>query len=452
MAVPVHFAARDNQGRITHLGGVGPGSTSWQLSAAEVIGAIDSGDWLFLTQGPQTRLALVTVRRSGSSAYLMSVPDGTTVNNLDNLPTIVSPIGGAWPSSPMNFPSVVRRDRLGFNRARVSVTGRQGPQTRVPHQSSTIAPWGLMPVVNMSGVDRSATRLSLDVRMPFPATYYVTVLGDSGQVAPLRRENSTPASGTHGWFTWAPGPTFFDNGGPHRLAEMRLVCALPPWAWQSQDFTIEVGSLSINPYARELLGTTPLASQFIRFANLGPAQGSAAAAAPPVTVPNCVGQTLAEAMDHVEAEGLRSQAFAADLLYGLPHVDWRVVSQSPTPGSSLARGRVVQLFAAPDTQPTSQGVQTIRVFNQYQQRRSLHVWNRDITAGTWTDEGEATYGGSPVSVSLTDGHLHALFYADYQLNSCTPQADYPPDLCVYRGPDGPFVGDDDGVQVDIAVS
>jgi len=259
-------------------------------------------------------------------------------------------------------------------------------------------------------------------------------------------------SGPDGWFTWAPGPTFFDNGGPHRLAEGRLVCAVPRWAWNQPAFTIEVGFLSLNPYARELLRTTPVVSRLIRFANIGLALAQPPPPPPDVVVPDCVGQAVSAAMAQLEAVGLRAQTFAADLNDGLPRLDWQVRSHTPTAGSTLPRGRVVQLSAQPagSTQPT--GVKTLRVFNQYQQRRPLRVWNRDITAGSWTDEGTASFGAGPVPVDLVHGHVHALFYADYALNSCQPQPTHPPDVCVYRGPDGPVRGDDNGSTVDVVVS
>lgn len=454
MAVPVHFAARDTEGRITHLGGVGPQSTSWQLTAAEVIRAIESGEWLFLTQGPADKIARVEVRRNSNvpNPWLVSVPDQTTVNNLDRLPTLVSPMGGAWPTSPMNYPSIVRADAMSIQRARVRL-GRNRYQDRQVRQSVSVGAYGLLPLIDMTGADRSGTRQTIDIKLPFPATYFVNVIGDNGAVANLRLTGSGRPPSSDGWFTWGPGPTFFDNGGPHRMSEIRLVCALPRWAWEQPAFTIEIGYISLNPYARELLRITPIGSRLIRFANLGQALGQPPGPPPNVVMPNCVGQTLGAAMAQVEAVGLRAQSFAADLLDGLPHISWLVTAQTPATGSTLPSGRVVQLYAKPtgsvQTQP---GVKTVRVYNQYQQRRSLQVWNRDITAGSWKDEGKADFGAAPVSVDLVDGHVHALFYADYALNSCRPDPGFPPDLCVYKGPDGPVRGDDNGTTVDVIVS
>lgn len=451
MAVPVHFAARDRNGRITHLGGVGPNATTWQLTAAEVVTAIDSGEWLFLTQGPADRIALVQVRRNTNvpDPWLQSIPDGTQVNNLDALPPIVSPMGGAWPTSPMNYPSVVKRDVLRVQRARVRLpTG--GTQERRVRQSVRVDPHGLLPLIDMTGVDRArSTRLPIDIRLPFPAGYFVNVLGDNGGISNLVHNGP----GSEGWFTWAPGPSFFDNAGPHRIAEIRVVCAVPRWAWDQPAFTIEIGYISINPYARELLRATPVVSQLIRFTNIGPALSQPPAAPPAVAVPDCVGRTLQAAGTLVTAAGLRYQSFAADLLDGPPHTDWIVATQTPAPGTTTPVGKVIQLYARP-TSPsqTVPGVKTVRVHNQYQQARPLQVWSRDLTAGTWTDEGQADFGGTPVTVDLADGHIHALFYADYALNSCRPASGYPPDLCVYRGPDGPAIGDDDGLTVDITIT
>jgi len=446
----VNFASRDGEGRITHLGGVGPGATTWQLTAAEVVRAIESGTWLFLTQGPEDKIAQVEVRRNLNIAnpWLVSIPDQTTVNNLDRLPPLVSPMGGAWPTSPMNFPSVVRRDALQVRRARVRVTPQGRLEDRTVRQSVQVPPWGLLPLIDMTRADRNATRLTIDIDLPFPGTYYVNVLGDNGALATLVHNGS----GRDGWFTWAPGPTFFDNGGPHRLAEVRLVCAVPRWAWNQPAFTIEVGFISLNPYARELLRGTPSASRLIRFANIGAALAQPPSPPPDVVVPDCVGQAVSAAMAQLESVGLRAQTLAADLLDGLPRLDWQVRSHTPTGGSLLPRGRVVQLYAQPSGSASPTGVKTLRVFNRYQQQRPLQVWNRDITAGTWTDEGTADFNARPVSVDLADGHIHALFYADYALNSCRPQPAYPPDLCVYRGPDGPVRGDDSGTTVDVVVN
>ena len=450
MAVPVHFAARDTKGRITHLGGVGPQSTSWQLTAAEVIRAIESGEWLFLTQGPEDLIARVEVRRNSNipNPWLVSVPDQTTVNNLDRLPTLVSPMGGAWPTSPMNFPSIVSTGAMSIQRATVRL-GRNRNEDRQVRASVRVGAYGLLPLIDMTGADRSGTRLTIDIKLPFPAVYFVNVLGDNGAIANL----ILSGRGRDGWFTWNAGPTFFDNGGPSRIPEIRLLCALPRWAWEQPAFTIEIGYISLNPYARELLRSTPVGSRLIRFANLGQALGPPPSAPPDVVMPNCVGQTLSAAMVQVEAVGLRAQSFAADLLDGLPHISWQVTAQAPATGSSLPRGRVVQLYARPTgSAQTPPGVKTVRIYNQYQQRRPLHVWNRDITSGSWKDEGEADFSGAPVSVDLVDGHVHALFYADYSLNSCRPDPSFPPDLCVYKGPDGPVRGDDNGSTVDVIVS
>lgn len=454
MAVPVHFAARDTKGRITHLGGVGPQSTTWQLTASEVIRAIESGEWLFLTQGPEDKIAPVEVRRNTNvpNPWLISVPDQTTVNNLDRLPPLVSPMGGAWPTSPMNYPSVVRKDAMSIQRVRVRL-GRNRYQDRQVRQSVPVGAFGLLPLIDMTGADRSATRLMIDIKLPFPASYFVSVLGDNGAFTNLILTGSGRPTSSDGWFTWGPGPTFFDNGGPHRMSEIRLVCALPRWAWEQPAFTIEIGYISLNPYARELLRTTPIVSRLIRFANIGPALGQPPSPPPDVVMPNCVGQTLGDAMAQVEAAGLRAQSFAADLLDGLPHISWQVTAQSPAAGTTLPRGRVVQLYARPTgSVQRPPGVKTVRVHNQYQQRRSLQVWNRDITSGSWKDEGKADFDGAPVSIDLVDGHYHALFYADYALNSCRPHPTFPPDLCVYKGPDGPILGDASGIIVDVTVS
>jgi len=237
------------------------------------------------------------------------------------------------------------------------------------------------------------------------------------------------------------------------MAEIRVACSVPRWAMDQSHFIIEVGYISLNPYARELLKGTAIESQPIYFGNIGDVLGPIPDLDQNVAVPNCVGQTVTDAMTQVEAVGLRSQSFAADLLDGLPHLDWRVSTQTPVAGSMLARGRVVQLYSRPaGGAQTPPGIKTVLVHNQYQQHRALQIWNRDITAGSWKDEGAAEYDGTPVSVNLVDGHQHALFYADYALNSCRPDPNFPPDLCVYNGPDGPVRGDDNGTTLERFVS
>ncbi|WPB82159.1 DUF3892 domain-containing protein [Archangium violaceum] len=79
-------AARRQSDRIVELGGERPDGTPWRMAVADVITAIDRGEY-FYVQAPGTHPARVTVvHRANGTSYLRTASDSSSNNNLDSLP------------------------------------------------------------------------------------------------------------------------------------------------------------------------------------------------------------------------------------------------------------------------------------------------------------------------------------------------------------------------------
>jgi hypothetical protein len=454
MAVPIHFAARDHNGRITHVGGIGPRNTTWQLTKAEVVQAIEGGTWVFFTQGPMNKPAVVRVQGDN----LVSAPDGVSTNNLDNLPPLVSPMGGGWPSLPMSFPSLVSWQKLLVHRARVVTNGPD----RVVERPAIYRKWGYYspdvdsPAIYLETTDRHSGWISLDINLPllspvqvqvtsvFNAAYLFTSLKQVS--SDIRRDLAADE------FYVTEGPSFASTGEPDRLNEMRVVCGIPDWAWQDGKFAVQIYYSSLNPYARELYP----AGLFVVPAVLFLPKGYAPATPPIVplnnnaTVPDCIGLTLKQAEAAVVAAGLQPRLSSAALFTPNITDNSVVIGQSPVAGTGVRRASWVDLTPTQDASVV-RGVKTVRFHNQCQQQRPLQLWINDITSGQWSDKGAMAFGGAPISVDFADGHQFAIFAADYALNGCRPDTNRPPDLCIYKST-GPVLGDKDGDIADIVIT
>lgn len=70
---------------ISHVGGIANG-TRWKLTLADAINRIERGEWQFyVSVNGKTTWVVVAVSRAGNK-YLKTEADGSTSNNLLNLP------------------------------------------------------------------------------------------------------------------------------------------------------------------------------------------------------------------------------------------------------------------------------------------------------------------------------------------------------------------------------
>jgi hypothetical protein len=184
----------------------------------------------------------------------------------------------------------------------------------------------------------------------------------------------------------------------------------------------------------------------VKFINIGLAQGTPPHPPKMVNVPNVVGKILRAAMSDIGSAGFSMQTFSTDpVTYPVPDVDtFTVISQSPK-GNTSANEHTTVLVGAQAPMLSTTGINKMLIFNQYQQHRKLKVWSFNLNEATWADEGDVEYNASaPLEVDFDTNKTYALYFQDDQLIGCHPSGSAPSEVCIYRGPVGPFVGDKDG--------
>lgn len=351
MCVLVQYAARNSDGDTTYVGGRVNDSLTWQLSVADMVGAIETEEWFFFTQAPTGELALLKIRQVDGQKILVSSPDGVVANNLGFLPRIPKPAGGAWPPWPLSIVSILPLKRILVNRVifrdrvtSTNVTIEPPPKVETPGQISWT--WN----VDLSKRGRQHRSIVLDVQLPWPATYYVAIpwLIQAFKASELTqtKRDALEAAGTS-YFTWDFGPSAFNAGGPFRMTEIRIAISLSQRIWDMSKVTIVVGFNSLNPVSQALLGVNVGAWTLINF-QLDPIVGPDPQPEPDIPTPNEVGLTVQKALDDLSARGFHIQLLPSDFLYGPPFVDWLVVSQDPKAGTPVKSRTTVWIFASPN--------------------------------------------------------------------------------------------------------
>ncbi|WP_421787950.1 DUF3892 domain-containing protein [Hyphobacterium sp.] len=80
----VRCTSKDSDGDITHIGNSG---AAWSpKTVASAVREIDSGDYVYYVDECGHETLIETVHPDRGKAYLRTVADGYTSNNLDNLP------------------------------------------------------------------------------------------------------------------------------------------------------------------------------------------------------------------------------------------------------------------------------------------------------------------------------------------------------------------------------
>ncbi len=474
MTVLVHFAARDLKGRTTYVGGVGPGNRTWQLSVGDVISAIESEEWRFVTQAPDNAFGLLQVRDHHGQKFLISTPDGVKENNLDFLPPLLSPMGGAWPQSPMNWPGRLPATKIPVNRIRFL---REAPDGS-PMGWAEIAPvrhdvdkflttWD----VDMNRMGRRRRAIAIDWQVPWPAAYRLTLSEVRGAQAHIPWEmlwysgaELTPDKQREleadeiCYYTWEPGPSFFNNGGPARIPEVRFNCVFPQKFWNQNSFTIGLGYISWNPVEQMVDVSSALGGggTSIEFKNLGVNQDPPPPPPKQVSVPCVEGKLLRAAMSDIVSAGFKIGFIISTdpVTYPYPDVDTFTVFKQDPACNTLANEHTTMNLSVQAPMLSPAGIAKLLVLNQYQQQRKLKVWSYNITAATWTDEGDIDYNAStPLEVSFDTNKRYTLYFQDDQLIGCHPSASDPhPDQCFYKGPVGLFVGDENGTTDPFIIS
>ena len=455
MAVLIHFAGRNAEGNITHVGGVGPNQTSWQLSISETIALIESGEWQFFTQAPVNSIALVKVKSSAvGNKYLVTTADGVRDDNLDYLPILSSPVGGAYPPWPINLVSYLDAARLLVNRVRymdrvkkrlVEVFPTSRPSTSVGGQLE----W----TVDLANTGRQHRTIVADLRFPYPARniVYASAAPTSGlvkqllyftadQLTPTKRDELDKAEAPY--FTWEFGPSALDNGGPFRMTEIRFSVTLSQAYWDQPSFRIWIGFTTLNPVDLNVLKSPQGQGTSLSFINLGTSAGPQPLAETRVILPNVLGLSLGKARAALSALGVSVLGQSADITQPFAMDSWIVTSESPPAGTSVGVKSTVWINASPPTARNSIGIKRLRVSNQYAQQRELTVWTRNVEQAEWKNEGVAAFGGT-LDIEFDDD-TYALYFQDTTLIGCNPNPDQPSDPCIYKGPVGLFPGDSNG--------
>jgi hypothetical protein len=112
--------------------------------------------------------------------------------------------------------------------------------------------------------------------------------------------------------------------------------------------------------------------------------------------------------------------------------------------------------------PPQQGFSQIAVFNCHSERRTVHLWTRDLTTGApfiergvlpdqWLN-GSCPAGASPFIISLTDGHSFQFVAVDPDLIGCGGRNDPQSGACQRSTFTQSILGDADGVSLNVTVN
>lgn len=342
MCVLVHFASRDNRGNTTFIGGSGRNGVTWQLSVDDAILAIESKEWYFFAQAPSLEITVLLVLERNGKKFLLSSPDNVTTNNLDFLPPLRSPTGGAWPPWPLSIVGILPSKRLLVNRVLF--------MDRVTMQMVTVEPPAVTDMgdrwkwdVDLKGRGRDHRTIVVDVQIPWPATYYL-YNDQSTLMRGFRQSELTPAKRDEleaaglDYFGWDFGPTALENGGPSRITEIRFAFKVRQKFWDQSSFLVGVGFNTLNAVARGM-GVGGADTQLrLELAPAQPNPNPDPDPDPEVVAPNVVGETVERATAILTEKGFFVFVFASDLANGPPFVDWIVDTQNPAAGAKV-RGK-----------------------------------------------------------------------------------------------------------------
>lgn len=455
MSVLVHFASRDSLGNTTFIGGIGPGNRTWQLSVADVIAAIESEEWQFITQAPDTALGKLKVREKNGKKFLISAPDGITENNLDNLPPLAPPSGGVWPQSPINFVGVLANEKYPINRARLVKESTRQMVSLIP-QKTTYQKYQF----DMSSLGRKHRSIFIDCNIPWPAVYELVLSSDgfSGHslqyfsiseltIAKQRdlESNNIP------YYTWQPGLTFYNNGGPSRIPEITFICHFPQSFWDQPSFHIWISYYTLNPVDIEVLKIKySCGVSYVSFVNLGSSLSRIPSSPPKIKVPDVEDKIVATAISEINNVGLKTHLNS--LSPNFPNIDnntWKVVNQIPEAGKMIESGGLVTLNVK-SPKPVEKGIKKVLFYNNYFEQRELTIWTYNQTTAIWTNEGAIAYNSStPLEVDFNDGEEYYIFLQDRELIGCHP-SNPPSEVCWYRST-GPVYGDENGLETPFTI-
>lgn len=101
--------------------------------------------------------------------------------------------------------------------------------------------------------------------------------------------------------------------------------------------------------------------------------------------------------------------------------------------SSYSNEECETIPESPQPEPT-QGVSEVLIFNCHTERRSVNIWRRDVTAGSfweeldplpsqWSDTGCPAGGASPFEVSLPEEHTYIIIAVDPDRPGCEGRND-----------------------------
>ena len=393
MAVLVHFAERVN-GLTTYIGGINPNNKSiWQLSVSDVILAIESEEWEFVTQAPQTKLAFLRVKQEANTKFLISTPDDVVINNLDYLPPLLSPTGGVWPQSPMNYVGYLGNNKIVPAKVK-NVIKNTTPRTRVditPSKTLNNNTWD----VYLTNFGHLHQTLHIETIIPFPAFYTVFISSNAASTY-LQQFTSlelTPdkiqelnANNT-AYFWWEP-----TNGAiPNRMAQITFNCYFPQLYWDQSTFTIQITFLTVNPIDRFILQRGSTAFANLIFRNVGPLQPPhVPQPIPQIIVPNLVGVKLSEAINTIDRHRLRYHTISNDpanhpLTY--PPEEFVVIDQTPPAGNSVDVNSYITLTSRFDG-TAERGIETLTVTNDCNEGVALNLWTYNINTGIYHPEGK----------------------------------------------------------------
>ena len=130
--------------------------------------------------------------------------------------------------------------------------------------------------------------------------------------------------------------------------------------------------------------------------------------------------------------------------------------------SAKVQSRGTECRAVTPVTPPQQGFSQIAVFNCHNDRRTVHLWTRDLTTGApfidrgslpaqWSS-GSCPAGASPLTIPLTDGHSFQFVAVDPGLLGCGGRNDPQFGACQRSTFTQSILGDADGLSLNVTVN